>query len=105
VSTFVWVEPEAEDELAAAVAWYDTQGPGLGDALVAEVDAVLASLRELPAPDVTVLMVRKPRARRILLSRFPYSVVFLRRGEEIHVVAIAHHKRKPGYWRRRPSRT
>ena len=39
--------------------------------------------------------------RRILLRKFPYSIVFLEWKDEILVVAVAHAKRRPGYWRKR----
>lgn len=32
------------------------------------------------------------------LRRFPYSVIYYIRAEELRVVALAHHRRKPGYW-------
>jgi hypothetical protein len=32
------------------------------------------------------------------LRRFPYSIVYLLLPEEIRVLAIAHQRRKPGYW-------
>lgn len=45
------------------------------------------------APDLGV--------RRMLLHKFPYAVVYLTSGEEILVVAFAHCRRNPGYWRDR----
>lgn len=39
--------------------------------------------------------------RRMPLRRFPYSIVYLLLPEEIRVIAIAHQRRKPGYWRGR----
>ncbi|MBP88756.1 MAG: hypothetical protein CMJ64_18930 [Planctomycetaceae bacterium] len=39
--------------------------------------------------------------RRYLLERFPYFVVYRETEEKLQVIAIAHGKRKPGYWRRR----
>jgi len=39
-----------------------------------------------------------PEARRRVLRRFPYSIVFLLEPAEIVIVAVAHHKRRPGYW-------
>ncbi len=39
--------------------------------------------------------------RRYLLHRFPYHVVFRERGKAIEVVAVAHVKRRPGYWKSR----
>jgi len=39
--------------------------------------------------------------RRFTLSRFPYSVLYRTRAGEIFIVAIAHHRRRPEFWRRR----
>jgi hypothetical protein len=36
------------------------------------------------------------------VKRFPYRVVFQAEGDRVTVVAIAHHGRRPGYWRRPP---
>ena len=33
-----------------------------------------------------------------LLPRFPYAVIFMDLGTEIRVLAVAHAKRRPGYW-------
>jgi hypothetical protein len=38
------VEPEAEVELDEGMAWYEEQQPGLGAALLAEVDEALRGL-------------------------------------------------------------
>ena len=39
--------------------------------------------------------------RRVFPKRCPFSVVYLHRGDEILVLAIAPDDRKPGYWRSR----
>ena len=39
--------------------------------------------------------------RRHLLRRFPYSVIYQITAEEIRIVAVAHHRRRPGYWSER----
>ncbi|MGH8646592.1 MAG: type II toxin-antitoxin system RelE/ParE family toxin [Gammaproteobacteria bacterium] len=39
--------------------------------------------------------------RRLLMRRFPYSLIYRIAGEEIRVLAVAHHSRRPGYWRGR----
>jgi plasmid stabilization system protein ParE len=39
--------------------------------------------------------------RRVILRRYPFSVVFRELLHEIQVVAIAHARRKPGYWAKR----
>jgi hypothetical protein len=35
---------------------------------------------------------------RILLEPYPFSVVYVIRGDEVVIIAVAHHKRRPGYW-------
>ena len=39
--------------------------------------------------------------RRLFLDRFPYFVVFRETAKELQVIAIAHAKRRPGYWKKR----
>lgn len=39
--------------------------------------------------------------RRYLLKRFPYLVVYRETATGLQVIAVAHAKRKPGYWRHR----
>lgn len=36
--------------------------------------------------------------RRVLLGDFPYQLVYRVEGDEVRVYAVAHLKRKPGYW-------
>ncbi|PYV59001.1 MAG: hypothetical protein DMG97_15180 [Acidobacteria bacterium] len=40
-------------------------------------------------------------ARRYLLGTFPFSVVYLDDPGGVKIVAVAHHKRRPGYWKAR----
>lgn len=39
--------------------------------------------------------------RRYLLHHFPFSVVYLDEPEVVIIVAVAHGRRKPGYWKER----
>lgn len=39
-----------------------------------------------------------PGVRRVVVHRFPYSVVYEVKAKELHVLAIAHHRRDPTYW-------
>ena len=36
--------------------------------------------------------------KRLVLRRFPYSIIVSERNTEIFVIAFAHHARRPGYW-------
>ena len=95
----VRVEPEAKQELEAAAAWYEERREGLGLELVAEVDAVFTAIARNPVrfplyPRVSPeLGVRRAGAR-----RFPYSIAFIDLPTVVRVLAIAHERRRPGYW-------
>jgi hypothetical protein len=39
--------------------------------------------------------------RQAFIRRFPYKVIFLERPDEIMILACAHSRQRPGYWRRR----
>jgi hypothetical protein len=43
----------------------------------------------------------KRNVHRLLLSEFPYSVVYEITEDELIVAAVAHAKQRPGYWRKR----
>ena len=73
----------AEEELADAASWYETKQPGLGlsflDLIDDVVDRVLSgTLPSSPVPEVKVAK----DVRRVLLKRFPYSIVFYEREHE-----------------------
>jgi plasmid stabilization system protein ParE len=42
--------------------------------------------------------------RYAFFSRFPFSLIYAEESGEILIIAVAHQKRRPGYWRRRISR-
>ncbi|HWL29535.1 MAG TPA: hypothetical protein VNQ97_11565 [Burkholderiaceae bacterium] len=104
--SFVRILEEAAQETDEAAAWYDNEQPGLGDEFFDAVDAALDLIEEcslplLPVPGKAGAL----GAKRIILKRFPYDVVAVERSREIIVIAIAHHARKPGYWRGRMERS
>lgn len=100
----VGFDAEAQEEIDAAVSWYDaqTEGPRVADELLRAIDAAIVRIVERPgafalAPGVAV----KLGVRRCALRRFPYALVFVELTEEIRVLALAHARRRPGYWRSR----
>jgi hypothetical protein len=105
MSRKIAVDEHAEAELEAAIAWYGEQRFELGEELYGEIEWVLGKLAEdrvvdSRAPDVPDRL----RVCRVRLERFPYWVVYQRRGEGIVVLAFAHVRRKPGYWIQRVPR-
>jgi plasmid stabilization system protein ParE len=94
----VIVEDLARAELRQAMRWYEEQRPGKGAELLDEVDGIFVALSSPTTIGVTVPGVKAGvRLLRILLTRFPYAVVYVEHEERVHVVAVAHLKKKPGY--------
>ena len=96
------VDREAEEELAAAASWYDERRPGLGQELFVAVEEAFRLIRQFPeigkrAPEVS----KASGVRKIALEGFPYWVVYQELPSLLYVVAIAHFRRRPGYWRGR----
>ena len=92
----------AESELTEAAQWYEAKRPGLGISLLDLIDKSVERLRSGVLPSSPVLRVSKAKgARRVLLKRFPYSIIFYERKDEIVIIAFAHSSRRPGYWRSR----
>lgn len=91
------LRPDAEAELLAAWAWYEAQRSGLGDEFVACVEAALAIAAR--APNAYPLIVGE--VRRALVRRFPYGIFYMLESETVVVLAVAHARREPGYWRAR----
>jgi plasmid stabilization system protein ParE len=91
--------PDARAEFEAAVEWYETQAPGLGERFVGHVDEALQLIGETPAgcPKWDV----DQRFRRAVVQRFPYLVFYRDLADRIEVVAVAHGAREPGYWLKR----
>lgn len=91
--------PEAEAEARVAFEWYLERNPVAAqrfeDAMDQAVELIVERPFAWPLEDADV------DARRFLLRRFPYSVVYRVVGETVTVVAIAHQSRRPGYWRGR----
>lgn len=94
--------PDAEAELTAEIDWYERQQAGLGDRFEVEVLDVVAQAAAapdawppLPAWNEDTL-VRSKGA-----SGFPHSVVYFVEDDLLTVLAVAHSKRRPGYWRDR----
>jgi plasmid stabilization system protein ParE len=85
--------------LAAAVQWFEEQRAGLGAEFFAEVTATIDRLESFPEGGSPISADRL--TRRLLVARFPYQVVYRLTPDEIVVLAVAHLKRRPNYWKDR----
>lgn len=90
---------EARVELPLASGRYEEEVQGLGSDLIHEVVHAVGRLVTFPRQGGPHLA----GTRRLVLRRFPFDLVYLDDPDKLVIVAIAHHKRSPGYWRRRIS--
>jgi toxin ParE1/3/4 len=93
--------PAATEELDAAGEWYDAQLPGLSLELFDSVEEAIELILQQPAAWQRDSVVTNREIRRFVMRRFPFSIVFYVVDDIVRIVAIAHAKRKPGYWRMR----
>ena len=87
----------ARRELLTEVAYYNNKELGLGSRFLAAVEdatarALVYPLTGKPASEST---------RRMYLKDFPFAIVYRPDKDGIVVFALAHHARRPEYWRDR----
>lgn len=99
------LHPEADEEVDSAVDWYQEQREGLGAEFFAELRRDLVSVAAAPRswPLWPGVRTETLGVRRFLMSRFPFALPYLVIEERIVVLAVAHVRRRPGYWLRRVS--
>lgn len=99
--TFEFLKP-AQDEFEEACDWYLARSvateEGFRNRVVQAIEA--AMLR----PTSAGFLVSK-RVRKILLDPYDYGLLYFVHEQVLYVVAISHNRRRPGYWRRRLTRT
>lgn len=94
--------PEAEAEFDADVFWYEDRESGLGRRFRNEVAAAVVAAVEDPEAWATwPRWDREPVVRSKGVDGFPYRVVYFVHDDVLTVVAVAHVKRRPGYWQDR----
>jgi plasmid stabilization system protein ParE len=88
---------EADAEFQEQIRYFDEQVARLGDKFIADVESAVTDIRT--HPEIGAPVSRQVRKR--VLRVFKHSVLYVDRPEEIIAIAIAPHRRRPGYWRRR----
>lgn len=89
--------PGASEDYDAAFAWYYSHGPSIASDFEREIERSLRLITQSP--------LRWPKydekRRRLVVRKFPYSIIYELIGEQIVILAVAHGRRKPYYWRKR----
>ncbi len=89
---------QSQGELEESIAYYEQQKTGLGRALQSAIEKAIGRIQQNPqigAPYKTT------EFRHYVVQRFPYVVFYVALEEVLWIVAIAHGKRRPDYWKRR----
>ncbi len=77
------------------VAFYESQLPSLGADYLVEFESTMLRIcrnpQTFPAIDATAL-------RKTGMRRFPFHVIYMVHADQVLVLAIAHHRRRPVYW-------
>jgi plasmid stabilization system protein ParE len=86
--------PAAAAEAGRAQAWYEERSvlaaAGFLQELTRAIERVGVAPERYPAAE--------HGTRRIVLRQFPFAVFYVVRRSEVLIVAVAHNKRRPGYW-------
>lgn len=92
------LHPDSERDLREAADYYkERAGNALSQALFTDFEYSIQLLMQHPRLGVLWLHGK----RRFVMKHFPYTIIYTVAEEEISVLAVAHHSRRPGYWRNR----
>jgi len=93
----LWIHPEASEEAEHAGEWYRERSLRAAAHFREEVARALQVISQSPGRGPSYLL----GTRRFLLWHFPYALVYRELSEVIQVLAVAHGRRRPGYWKAR----
>ena len=80
-----------------AARYYESQASGLGFDYLGEIEHAVSSIAEFPEMWPKI----EGELRRHLLRKFPFGILYYPESEQIVIVAVAHLRRRPGYWKDR----
>jgi toxin ParE1/3/4 len=90
-----WLHPEAAEEHKKQVAYYEEAQAGLGRRYH---DAFLAAVSTAVDAPHRFAVVHAPDIRRTHFKVFHFDIIYREINGSIQVLAVAHHRRQPGYW-------
>lgn len=95
------VHPLAMIEIDEADDWYANVDQQVADDFLEAVYTALKNIDDHPRAFPVV----KPPLRRCMLRGFPYVILFDNSHPRVRVIAVAHTRRRPGYWHDRIDRS
>lgn len=89
--------PDAEAELGEDLEFYRDRAPGLAPGFVEAVQQALTFIQSHPAAGAPV----REALRRWRVPRFPFHPIYREEPARIYLLAVAHQRKRPEYWRDR----
>lgn len=90
--------PAAEAEHLESVVYYESKRAGLGASYLAEFETIMGYVCDAPH---RYPIEKRPDVRRIRMKRFPFTILFRETSGTVQVLAVAHNRRRPQFWRGR----
>ena len=84
----------ANNELTDACDWYEQQQVGLGLRFKSAVRDAARQIARAPL----LFPVELEDVRRYVMNRFPYTLRYVLRADELWILAVSHQHRQPDYW-------
>lgn len=91
--------PEAHEEMIESARFYEARDEGLGLRFLQAIEATTQRIREFPYAGP----IERADIRKRLVSGFPFTILYQLEKDRIHIAAVMHQHRSPGYWRKRLS--
>ncbi|MFQ5791535.1 MAG: type II toxin-antitoxin system RelE/ParE family toxin [Acidobacteriota bacterium] len=89
--------PLADQEMNEAARFYEERSAGLGLDFLEEVERTVESIVAHPNSGRRI----SENIRRRIVRRFPFGILYSIESDLIVIVAVAHLRRRPGYWKGR----
>jgi len=93
----ITLHPGAEEELRQSERFYEERGGhDLAHDFIERVQETL--LRVRTNPERFPFLGKIADVQKCRLARFPFSIYYIERAEDIWIIAVAHAKRRSDYW-------
>jgi plasmid stabilization system protein ParE len=92
--TLVRYHEAAEEELLNEIGYLELRAQGLGQRFFAEVRRAENLITQFPESSEEI----RPGIRKRVLRKFRYSLIYSIEKDDVLILAVAHHSRRPGYW-------
>jgi plasmid stabilization system protein ParE len=97
MSRLLLIHEAAEAEINEAADFYDLRSSQIGSLFIDDIQRTIESISKFPNAATLI----GGRVRKKAMIKFPYSILYSVYPDEIRILAVAHQKRRPFYWRSR----